>query len=90
MVVVNSAAGSNDKSAAASGQRDSGSEGIPKEGLISRLLRPLKDFGFGRKSFWEGGVGAFVFAGIGKGFCPSSGVLQALHSLVYQSLLCTF
>ena len=37
-----------------------------KEGFLARLLKPLKDFGFGTRSFWEGGVGLFVFAGIGK------------------------
>lgn len=48
------------------GNSDSSSSEIPKERLVSRLLRPLKDFGFGRKSFWEGGVGMFVFAGVGE------------------------
>jgi hypothetical protein len=27
-------------------------------------MKPLKDFGFGKSSMWEGGVGMFVFAGI--------------------------
>ena len=45
---------------------DSAEPELPKEGLVSRLLRPLKDFGFGRNSVWEGGVGLFVFAGIGE------------------------
>ena len=49
---------------ASAGQQDANSE-IPKEGLVSRLLRPLKDFGFGKKSFWEGGVGMFIFVGVG-------------------------
>ena len=36
-----------------------------KENFVTRVLKPLRDFGFGRVSFWEGGVGLFVFAGIG-------------------------
>ena len=51
-----------------------GSQGVPlgpstpeakKENFLTRVLKPLRDFGFGRVSFWEGGVGLFVFAGIG-------------------------
>eukprot|EP00899_Mesostigma_viride_P004786 jgi/Mesvir1/14308/Mv09729-RA.1 len=33
--------------------------------LTDRLLRPLMDFGFGRRTVWEGGVGIFVLVGIG-------------------------
>lgn len=40
-------------------------ESVPKENLFVRLFKPLRDFGFGRVSLWEGGVGLFVFAGIG-------------------------
>ena len=36
-----------------------------RKGFIAKLLKPLKDFGFGSRSFWEGGVGLFIFAGIG-------------------------
>lgn len=28
-----------------------------------QTLRPLSDFGFGRKSIWEGGVGLFIVSG---------------------------
>lgn len=28
-----------------------------------RTLRPLNDFGFGRRSIWEGGVGLFIVSG---------------------------
>lgn len=28
-------------------------------------MKPLQDFGFGKMSFMEGGVGLFVFAGVG-------------------------
>lgn len=35
---------------------------IPKT-LWRQTLRPLSDFGFGRKSIWEGGVGLFLLSG---------------------------
>jgi len=38
----------------------------PPPGFVGRLLRPLRDFGFGRASFWEGGVGLFVLTGVGE------------------------
>ena len=41
-------------------------EGSSSQGLFAKLLKPLRDFGFGSKTFWEGGVGLFIFAGIGK------------------------
>ena len=31
--------------------------------LWGRVVRPMQDFGFGRKSVWEGGVGLFIMAG---------------------------
>jgi hypothetical protein len=31
----------------------------------SRVIRPLRDFGFGRRNIWEGGVGLFVVGGFG-------------------------
>ena len=36
-----------------------------KDNFLARLLRPLRDFGFGRSSIWEGGVGLFILAAIG-------------------------
>ena len=36
-----------------------------KPTFISRVVKPLQDFGFGKMAFMEGGVGLFVFAGIG-------------------------
>lgn len=35
---------------------------IPKT-LWRQTLRPLSDFGFGRRSIWEGGVGLFLVSG---------------------------
>lgn len=29
------------------------------------FLKPLTDFGVGKKSVWEGGVGLFILTGIG-------------------------
>ena len=34
--------------------------------FLTRLLKPLRDFGFGASSFWEGGVGLFVIAGMSE------------------------
>lgn len=36
-----------------------------KPGLFSNILKPLRDFGIGRTSMVQGGVGLFVFSGIG-------------------------
>ena len=41
---------------------------LPEEktpNFSSRVVKPLQDFGFGKMAFMEGGVGMFVFAGIG-------------------------
>lgn len=35
---------------------------MPKS-ILRRTLQPLSDFGFGRKSIWEGGVGLFMVSG---------------------------
>lgn len=35
---------------------------VPKN-IWRQTLRPLSDFGFGRKSIWEGGVGLFLVSG---------------------------
>ena len=37
----------------------------PFEQLWLRLVKPLRDFGFGRTNIWEGGVGLFLIGGIG-------------------------
>jgi len=52
-----------------------------KENFATRLLKPLRDFGFGRVSFWEGGVGLFVFAGIGAPLQPQCPAGLALAPL---------
>lgn len=41
-------------------------EGPEKTNFITKLFRPLRDFGLGKNSLWEGGVGLFVFTGIGQ------------------------
>ena len=43
----------------------SGASEERRENFISRVMKPLQDFGFGKMSFMEGGVGLFVFAGVG-------------------------
>lgn len=40
-------------------------EGPEKSNFFTKLIRPLRDFGLGKSSLWEGGVGLFIFAGIG-------------------------
>ena len=54
----------------------------PRETFVSRVLKPLRDFGFGRTSFWEGGVGVFILGGIG-GARPSAALplLAAISTL---------
>lgn len=37
----------------------------PLEQLWLRLVKPLRDFGFGRTNIWEGGVGLFLIGGAG-------------------------
>lgn len=56
----------------AQGAQPSGEDSSAKKDIASLLLaawdrfvRPLRDFGFGRKSVWEGGVGLFILGGIG-------------------------
>ena len=40
-------------------------EGPEKRNFFTKLISPLRDFGLGKSSLWEGGVGLFIFAGIG-------------------------
>jgi len=44
-------------------------EGPEKTNFFTKLIRPLRDFGLGKSSLWEGGVGLFIFAGIGMQAC---------------------
>ncbi len=37
----------------------------PLEQVWLRLVKPLRDFGFGRTNIWEGGVGLFLVGGVG-------------------------
>lgn len=50
-----------------SDEDSSGKKDIPSLLMAAwdRFVRPLRDFGFGRKSVWEGGVGLFILGGIG-------------------------
>lgn len=40
-------------------------DGAEKSNFFTKLISPLRDFGLGKSSLWEGGVGLFIFAGIG-------------------------
>lgn len=52
-----------DKPETSSGSNDADSD---KGGLkMPSFLKPLTDFGVGKKSVWEGGVGLFILTGIG-------------------------
>jgi hypothetical protein len=49
----------------------------------ARVIRPLRDFGFGRRNIWEGGVGLFVVGGFGARVaraCPPRAA-AATHAL---------
>ena len=50
----------------ASGTPSSKMQEEKKPNFVSRVIKPLQDFGFGKMAFMEGGVGMFVFAGIGE------------------------
>jgi hypothetical protein len=60
---------------------------------MANLLKPISDFGFGRTSLWEGGVGMFIFAGLGttvviKGeLVGQTSTLPALIPLLLQGFL---
>ena len=44
---------------------DESTRANPLEQLWLRLVKPLRDFGFGRTNIWEGGVGLFLIGGAG-------------------------
>jgi hypothetical protein len=44
---------------------DTDGEDAARPGLFANILKPLRDFGIGRTSMTQGGVGLFVFSGIG-------------------------
>ena len=39
------------------------------QGFLQKVQKSIRDFGFGKRSFVEGGVGLFVFTGIGMCWC---------------------
>ena len=65
--------------AAASGAAGGGAVpdgGEPKRGFVQNLTKSIRDFGFGKRSLVEGGVGLFVFTGIGKHCGPRQAHLR--------------
>lgn len=59
-----------DKPESSSGKTDADGD---KAGLqMPAFLKPLTDFGVGKKSVWEGGVGLFVLTGIGTSHARAS------------------
>eukprot|EP00873_Tetraselmis_striata_P038594 jgi/Tetstr1/458858/TSEL_004367.t1 len=49
------------------------------KGILHNVTKALRDFGFGRTSLWEGGVGLFLLAGLG--------VLFVLYTWIRGSVL---
>jgi hypothetical protein len=89
-------------SANASGSEDSGSEDegadAPQKntlvsllsGFVSRLVKPLQDFGFGRTRLWEGGVGLFMITGVALSFVIwgwIQGLLSFARKNSYQAFI---
>eukprot|EP00232_Nephroselmis_pyriformis_P027851 CAMPEP_0182868296 /NCGR_PEP_ID=MMETSP0034_2-20130328/9225_1 /TAXON_ID=156128 /ORGANISM="Nephroselmis pyriformis, Strain CCMP717" /LENGTH=403 /DNA_ID=CAMNT_0025000691 /DNA_START=119 /DNA_END=1330 /DNA_ORIENTATION=+ len=59
-------------------------------GFVAGLVRPLLDFGFGKKSMWEGGVGLFVISGVGMAVLLigwMKGLSIAARSKGYQAVV---
>jgi hypothetical protein len=57
-------------------------------GFVQKLAKSIRDFGLGKRAFFEGGVGMFVFAGIGT--CAVSRFsLQAVHNGRIREGVCT-
>jgi hypothetical protein len=56
---------SGDKQPTPSTSGSNAEEEQARPGLIANILKPLRDFGIGRTSMVQGGVGLFVFSGIG-------------------------
>lgn len=59
-------------------------------GFISRLVKPLQDFGFGRTRLWEGGVGLFMISGVGLAFIIwgwIQGLLSFARKNSYQAFI---
>ena len=66
--------------------------GPERTNFFTKLIRPLRDFGLGKSSLMEGGVGLFIFAGIGmliKDFyysMPGAKVVWYVHTSLLQAL----
>lgn len=66
--------------------------GEPKRGFVQKLTKSIRDFGFGKRSLVEGGVGLFVFSGIGAFFNQDfhASRVQSLHSSTAWIQVCTY
>jgi hypothetical protein len=54
-------------------------DGQQERGFLQKVQKSIRDFGFGKRSFVEGGVGLFVFTGIGESnteLCTLSGFVS--------------
>lgn len=74
---------------------DTDGDEAARPGLFANILKPLRDFGIGRTSMTQGGVGLFVFSGIGAaGALAGSGLemrcmqsAAALHTCSSAALM---
>ena len=62
---------------AASTSSSDGDEEEARPGLFANILKPLSDFGIGRTSMVQGGVGLFIFSGIGERRAQGCGTVGA-------------
>ena len=90
-LVLNAASSAGDPQGAKPEQLPFSASGTPssqmqpeekKPNFVSRVIKPLQDFGFGKMAFMEGGVGLFVFAGIGETLRP----VHTDHAIAIQCL----
>ena len=78
--------------AAAAGGPGLGSPEPTPPNFLQKLLKPLRDFGFGQKAFVQGGVGLFVYGGIGALSIPRLwvDVLRPAYPLKLAAFACKY
>lgn len=52
-------------------------DAVPR-GFVQKVTKSIRDFGLGKKALVEGGVGMFVFAGIGPLSSPISAASRVI------------
>ena len=64
-------------------------DGQQERGFLQKVQKSIRDFGFGKRSFVEGGVGLFVFTGIGallQSVCTRGRVMILIFDLCSKSV----